>query len=76
MSTEVYFIRPTADVPRKDVAAPRSLETLRRSLDGELCIVAFAQGNEPEGWEDGMTAEECMATINAPDAVGTWWQPE
>lgn len=76
MSTEVYFIRPTADVLRKDVAAPRTLDTLRRSLDGELCIVAFVNGNVPEGWEDGMTAEECMAIINAPDAMGIWRQPE
>lgn len=76
MSNEVYFIRPTADVVKKDVAAPRTLDTLRRSLDGELCIVAFAQGKVPAGWAHGMTAEECMDIINAPEAMGTWWQPE
>lgn len=76
MSNEVYFIRATEELLKQHVAAPRTLDTIRRSLDGELCIVAYDEDQVPTGWVDGMSAEQCMEVVNAPDAMGTWWAPE
>lgn len=76
MSNLIYFIRAVDTLSPEDVAAPRTLDTLRRSLDGELCIVAYDEDQVPTGWVDGMSAEQCMATIGAPDAQGVWWSAE
>lgn len=71
MST--YFIRPVKDVLPEHIQAPRRMETLRRSLDGQLCILVFDEGTEPIGWTDGMDDDSIKALLDAPSSDGIWY---
>lgn len=66
---EVFYI--TAYPPDPElVSDPRTLETLRRSLDGTLCIVGWEAGQQPGGVEV-MGVEEARALM----ATEAWSEP-
>lgn len=69
----IYFIRVFADVDDAHFQVPRSRETVRRSLDGDLCLLVFEPQDVPVGWTDGVDTETMRETLNAPDALGVWY---
>lgn len=72
----IYFIRPFDGLSPEHFQAPRTPESVRRSLDGTLCVLAFDDGTEPEVWEDGVSAEVIAAYLRAPEHSGVWYMPE
>lgn len=72
----IYFIRTTADCLPEHFQAPRTPDTVRRSLDGTRCILAFDDGTAPHGWTDGMTLTTLLEVINAAESRGVWNQTE
>lgn len=67
---EVFHI--TAYPPPEElVSDPRKLETLRRSLDGTLCIVGWEAGQQPEGVEV-MDVEEAREATAGPEWSEPW----
>ena len=76
MSTDVYFIRYANLVGDARFAPPRRRDTVRRSLNGVLCVLAFPQANAPKEWKDGRTEEEMRAYLASPEAEGVWWVAE
>jgi hypothetical protein len=74
--SDVYFIRTLADVPDALFAPPRSRDTVRRSMNGELCVLAFAENEVPDGWVDGRTVDEMREHLALPEHEGVWWSAE
>lgn len=72
----VYFIRSVEAIAPDEIAPPRGLATVRRSLDGKLCVLAFAPDDIPKGGNDGMPQDEMRAVLSGPDAKGVWWVEE
>lgn len=69
----IYFIRPFSALGDEHFQLPRTRDTVRRSLDGMLCIVAFDPGTEPDGWADGMDADTMRILLESEDQVDIWW---
>jgi hypothetical protein len=74
--TDMYFIRPLADVPDALFVPPRSRESVRRSMNGELCVLAFAPDDVPDGWVDGRTVDEMREHLALPEHAGVWYSTE
>lgn len=71
-----YFIRTYADLSDEHFQAPRTRDSVRRSIDGTLCVVAFDDGTEPEGWDDGMSTAQMAEHLGSAEFVGVWWSDE
>lgn len=69
-----YFIRPFAELLPEHFQEPRRPDTVRRSLDGVLCVVAFDKGTEPAGWDGGMEREQVSALLSAAESERVWWE--
>jgi hypothetical protein len=76
MTEDLYFIRYYNLIGDARFAPPRSRPTVRRSLNGVLCVLAFAPGNAPKEWKDGRTAAEMKAFLELPEHEGVWWTKE
>lgn len=63
MNTERFFVVPFPP-PGDQVVAPRYLDTVRRSIDGTKCLVAFQRDQIPASLKgEGMSTEECRTLI-------------
>lgn len=71
-----YYIREFAALKPEHFQEPRRPETVRRSLDGLLCVVAFEPGTEPEGWNDGMEQNAINQLLTAPESESVWYANE
>ena len=71
-----FYIRPFEGLAQEHFQAPRTPDTVRRSIDGLLCIVAFTEGTEPDGWVDGMTEAQAREVVTGDEAKGTWYEQE
>lgn len=69
----IYFIRTFADLSPEHFQAPRRADSVRRSIDGTLCVVAFDPGTAPLGWHDGMSQEEINAVLASSESLGIWY---
>lgn len=67
---EVFHITPFPPLLNL-ITDPRRLDTLRKSLDGTLCVLAWREGEEPEGVEV-LTHEEALAITRGPE----WTAPD
>lgn len=74
--SDVYFIRYVNLLGDARFQPPRRRETVRRSLNGVLGVVAFSPANAPREWKDGRTAEEMRDYLTSPEAAGIWYNPE
>jgi hypothetical protein len=74
--SDVYFIRYFNMIGDARFAPPRRRDTVRRSLSGTLCVLAFATGNAPREWKDGRTEEEMRDFLSAPESANVWYTPE
>lgn len=72
----IYYIRTYAECLPEHFQPPRTPDTVRRSLDGTLCILAFDDGTAPHGWADGMTLTALLHVINAAESSGIWNSPD
>lgn len=66
---EVFHITPFPPPPDM-VSDPRILATLRRSLDGTMCVVGWEAGQQPEGIEV-MGVKEAREATAGPE----WSEP-
>jgi hypothetical protein len=76
MSTDIYFIRFFNMIGDARFAPPRRRDSVRRSLNGTLCVLAFPAGNAPSSWKDGRTADEIREYLALPEHVGIWYTNE
>lgn len=72
----VYFIRPTTILGDVDPPGARTPETVRRSLDGKLCVLVYPPGAVPDAWDDGMSADQVRALLQGPEGLGVWYLEE
>lgn len=70
MSNYRYYIM--AFPPAYEPQAPRTVESLRRSLDGSQCVMAWTEGTQPQELGPGMSEEEVRQLMNGPE----WCSPE
>lgn len=68
----LYFIRTYDEMEEEHFQAPRTPSSVRRSLDGTLCVLAFDEGTEPTGWTDGVNADAMKEYLRAPEHNGVW----
>lgn len=69
----IYFIRTFSGLLLEHFQSPRRPDTVRRSLDGNLCILAFDEGTSPAGRSDGMSQEEIQLRLGSAESEGVWW---
>lgn len=69
----VYYIRPFEALSPEHFQQPRTPESVRRSLDGTLCVLAFDDGTQPDGWDDGMDETSFREHLNSPESEGVWY---
>lgn len=72
----LYYIREFDSLLPEHFQEPRTPNTVRRSIDGSICLLAFYEGTQPDGWHDGMDNEVVKDLLNAPEAFGIWYDEQ
>jgi hypothetical protein len=72
----IYFIRKLSACLPEHFTGTRTMETVRKSLDGKLCIMVFEEDDVPDEWEDGSNVDEMISFINSEDNKGVWWSDD
>lgn len=76
MPDRIYFIRYVNMVGDSRFEAPRTRDTVRLSLGGDLCVLAFTADTAPTTWKDGRNATEMRDYLALPEHEGVWWVAE
>lgn len=69
----IYFIREKELLLDEHFVLPRTRDTVRCSIDGTLCVVAFRSDEVPDGWDDGMNGSDMSNYLNREEAAGVWY---